>query len=168
MPSKRNADIRSIGIDFYWAGITDTAAVRDLLAEYGRELEQEHDYSLALVGPSDDPLAKFRNVGGSFLLAQRGLDILAGGRLRPFPEVEGAAEIKRVFVRPAARGVGLGREITVRLIDRARADGFKLVLLDTLGTLESAQKLYSSLGFQERDAYHTEGVPGMRYYQLSI
>lgn len=65
----------------------------------------------------------------------------------------GVAEIKRVFVRNSARGLGAGRALMQAVIDQSRIDGFSRILMDTGEPLKAAQNLYLSMGFRLRDAY---------------
>jgi len=73
--------------------------------------------------------------------------------LRPMAD-DGACELKRLYVRPAHRGEGIGRALTERAIDEARAMGYRTMRLDTGTFLDASQRLYASLGFVERDAYY--------------
>jgi len=73
--------------------------------------------------------------------------------LRPMAD-EGVCELKRLYVRPAHRGEGIGRALTAQAIDEARALGYRLMRLDTGTFLDASQRLYASLGFVERDAYY--------------
>jgi GNAT superfamily N-acetyltransferase len=67
------------------------------------------------------------------------------GALRPLaPDV---AEIKRMYVRPSARGLGVGRAILQRLIDDARGLGYKTIHLDSAPFMHEAHALYRSFGF---------------------
>jgi GNAT superfamily N-acetyltransferase len=66
----------------------------------------------------------------------------------------GTAELKRVFVRDEARGLGAGRDLMQALIAQCRSDGFERILLDTSTRLLAARALYLSLGFVERGPYH--------------
>ncbi len=71
----------------------------------------------------------------------------------------GIAEMKRVYVRPDARGSGLGRAIVERLIADARQFGFEIMFLDTSPTLTAARALSARLGFAELPPYPEVEVP---------
>ena len=82
---------------------------------------------------------------GRLLLARIGDEPVGVGTLKP---VDGATgEIKRMYVRPAARGRGVGRALLERLVADARADGYVVVRLETLDFMKEAHTLYRSLGF---------------------
>ncbi len=66
----------------------------------------------------------------------------------------GVAEIKRVYVTDSARGSGAGRAIMTALIDQCRADGFRMIRMDTGRAMTAATQLYLSLGFQLRGPYY--------------
>ena len=71
------------------------------------------------------------------------------------------AELKRLYVKPKARGTGLGRHLVERRIAAAREMGVKTLLVDTLKANVEMQGLYRSLGFEEIDVY-----PESATYQL--
>ncbi len=73
--------------------------------------------------------------------------------LRPMAD-EGVCELKRLYVRPAHRGEGIGRALTGRAIAEARAMGYRLMRLDTGTFLDASRRLYASLGFAERGPYY--------------
>ena len=93
---------------------------------------------------------------GDLLLAHV-QDRLAGcGALRPLLDVDdaNACEMRRLYVRPEFRGLGLGRMIAQALVDRARQAGYSVMLLDTLNDMAAARELYGSLGFIETEPYY--------------
>ena len=72
-------------------------------------------------------------------------------------------EMKRLFVRPAARGLGLGKALIARVIDEARAIGYAEMVLDTLPVMTEAQRLYQAFGFRDIPQYCENPIPGARY-----
>ena len=85
---------------------------------------------------------------GTLLLATDGLIAIGCGALRRLDSIRGQiCEMKRLYVRPEARGLGVGRQIAGRLIEEAVRLGYTKMVLDTLDRLEAAMHLYESLGF---------------------
>jgi ribosomal protein S18 acetylase RimI-like enzyme len=81
---------------------------------------------------------------------------------------EGRCELKRMYIRPAFRGLGLGRAMALRIISRAREAGYREMLLDTLPFLTAAQALYRSLGFCEIERYNDSPMTGSTYMLLRL
>ena len=77
-------------------------------------------------------------------------------------------EMKRLYVRPSARGTGLGKGLVEAAITNARQGGYAELRLDTLATMAPAQALYHSLGFVEIPAYGHSHVPGTVFYALTL
>src|SRR6266581_5799548 len=103
---------------------------------------------------------------GCLLLAIDGATILGGVGLRPLRGSD--CEMKRLYVRPAGRGQGLGRMLTIAVIGEARQAGYRRVLLDTLPTMTEALVLYRSLGFTEVAPYYANPIAGVSYLALSL
>jgi len=79
-----------------------------------------------------------------------------------------AAEMKRLYVRPAFRGLGLGRQLAEAALDAARLAGYACVLLDTLHDMEAARSLYQELGFKEVPAYYNNPLAGSHYLKVDL
>lgn len=103
---------------------------------------------------------------GCVLIARRNGAALGCVAFRAF--MEEACEMKRLYVQPRARGAKLGRELTTRLIQSARAAGYRRVVLHTLESMAAARALYLSLGFRERSAYDENPIPGAIYMELDL
>ena len=95
---------------------------------------------------------------GVMLLARAsaGGDLLGCVALRALPGMPERCEMKRMYVREAARGSGLGRALAVAVIGEAERLGYRSMVLDTLPHLTAAQALYRSLGFRQTGISDTE------------
>jgi len=107
---------------------------------------------------------------GQLLLAMAGADVLACCALRPLDTVDysNACEIRRLYVRPVHRGLGLGRRLAEAQMDFARMQGYSCMLLDTLSDMEAARALYQDLGFQEIPPYYFNPIAGAHYLKVEL
>lgn len=103
---------------------------------------------------------KFQPPNGRFYLVRSESHIAGVGCLKELES--GIGEIQRMYVQPRFRGQGLGRAIVNRLIEDARAIGFRRLKLESLEFLKAAHRLYRSVGFHEIDPYDDNS---MRSYQ---
>jgi len=85
------------------------------------------------------------------------------GALRPVGP--GVAEMKRLWIRPAFRGRGLGRTVAEALVRAADGEGYGAVRLDTLAGMREAQALYASMGFRAIPPYYENPLPGVVYME---
>ncbi len=77
-------------------------------------------------------------------------------------------EMKRLYVKPQFRGHNIGKELVLKLIDEAKGIGYKKMRLDTVPAMQTAQKLYKSIGFKEIEPYRLNPVPGAVYMELEL
>jgi ribosomal protein S18 acetylase RimI-like enzyme len=139
--------------------------VRELFVEYAAGLGvdlcfQSFDEELAgLPG-------KYAPPDGALLLAT--VDGEPAGCVALRPLGDGACEMKRLYVRDAYRGMGLGRALVARVIAEAEARGYAAMRLDTLDTMATALRLYQGFGFRDTGAYVYNPIPGARYLELAL
>jgi len=88
--------------------------------------------------------------------------------VRPLPDSEGVCEMKRLYVDPEFRGMGVGLELALAAINAAKAIGYRRLLLDTLPSMRMAVKLYRELGFTEAPAYYKTPVEGTMFLSLHL
>jgi putative acetyltransferase len=90
--------------------------------------------------------------------------------LRPLYNTDhlNACEMKRLFVRPAFRGFGLGRLLVERVLSDGQLAGYTTMLLDTLSDMETARALYQEMGFVEVAPYYHNPIPGAHYLKVDL
>lgn len=109
---------------------------------------------------------KYAPPGGRLYIARCGGMPAGCIALRPIdPE---RCEMKRLYVRPAFRKMGLGRTLAQKVIADARDIKYRHMLLDTLTTLADAVRLYRSLGFYETEPYYNNPFPETVYFRLDL
>ena len=82
---------------------------------------------------------------------------------------DGICEMKRLYVKPEARGLGIGKKLVELVISDAKNIGYKKMRLDTLAEkMKEAQKLYKSSGFYEIEAYYNNPIEGVVYMELDL
>lgn len=138
---------------------------RELFEEYAHALGTDLEYQgfaaelAALPAPYAPPL-------GALFIAYVDGEAAGCAALRPLGD--GVGEMKRLYVRPNHRKVGLGNHLIDTVIAAARQAGFGQLRLDTLPSMTSAQALYRKLGFVETPPYNDKYLPGTRFFALPL
>ena len=140
------------------ATATDVPAVVDpLFREYGEWVAGQLEQDVGITFTEADlarhhdafrsELPQLLGPRGRLLVARLGNDPVGVGTLKPVDDT--TAEIKRMYVRPAAQGLGVGRALLARLVRDARVEGYATVRLETLRFMTAAQAMYRSFDFVE-------------------
>lgn len=144
-------------------------AIRDLFLEYQASL----GIDLCFQGFDQE----LNNLPGDYVAPSGGLllanvDGQAAGccAFRPLVTSDhlDACEMKRLFVRPGFRGLGLGRQLVDAIVLAAQQAGYTTMLLDTLSDMESARALYQEVGFVETEPYYHNPLAGAHYLKLDL
>ncbi len=150
-------------------GEASLAALRGIMQEYAQSLSvnlgfQSFDEELAGL-PGD-----YKEPRGALISALVDGQLAGCCALRPLDSADysSASEMKRLYVRPAFRGLGLGRQLAEATLDAARRSGYACVLLDTLSDMEAARALYEELGFEEIPPYYHNPIAGAHYLKVNL
>lgn len=147
------------------AGESDLAVVAELFREYGASLGIDLDFQhfarelAAMPGEYAEPR-------GMLLLAR--VESAAAGCVGLRPLEADICEMKRLYVRPSFRGLGLGEQLARAAIDAARNRGYARMRLDTLPSMTGARALYDKLGFRDIPPYRFNPVQGTSFLELSL
>ena len=143
----------------------DIAAVRTLFLEYAASLDVDLAYQ-GFQGEVASLPGDYAPPRGCLFLAREGQNAVACVGVRP---IDGEiCEMKRLYVRPEARGSGIGRDLAVAAIEFGRAAGFRAMRLDTLPSMMTAHTLYHALGFRSIAAYRPSPVAGTLFMELPL
>jgi ribosomal protein S18 acetylase RimI-like enzyme len=143
----------------------DLKTARDLFEQYAHSLGFDlgfQDFAAEL----ENLPGKYAPPHGRLLLAKQDDRIVGCVALRKLEE--NICEMKRLYVIPSARGQGMGRKLAETIIAQAKAMGYKHMRLDTVASMQAANRLYSSLGFHPIAAYRYNPLEGAQFYELSL
>ena len=139
--------------------------VRTLFREYATGLGFDLDFQ-GFEAELELLPGKYAAPAGGLFLAQRQGESLGCVAFRPLQD--GDCEMKRLYVRPAARGEKLGRRLAVHVCEAARGAGYRRICLDTIDTMREAIALYESLGFREIAPYVFNPIAGAKYFARAL
>lgn len=147
----------------------ELSAARTLFQEYAASLEVDLCFQGFAAELADLP-GEYALPRGTLLLARVDGALAGCCALRPLDNCDypNAGEMKRLFVRKAFRGFGIGRQLADAVLDAARQAGYACVLLDTLDDMEAARALYTDLGFVEIPPYYHNPLTGSHYLKVDI
>jgi len=144
----------------------DLDAVAALFDGYAASLPVDlgyQDFAAELAGLP----GKYAAPHGALLLARDSAGAPLGCvALRPLDD--GVCEMKRLFLRPEARGTGLGRALAEAIVAAGRERGYRELRLDTLPSMTSAIALYERLGFERIEPYYAPTPPGTVFMALQL
>lgn len=147
----------------------DLDALREIFREYAASLQIDLSFQNFEQELNTLP-GEYAAPRGALLLAQVNGEVAGCCALRPLDSVDfpNACEMKRLYVRPAFRGLGLGRQLAEAIMDMARINAYDHVLLDTLDDMEAARTLYADLGFVEVPPYYHNPIAGAHYLKAGL
>jgi GNAT superfamily N-acetyltransferase len=158
MASRAPCEIRDVAASDVPAVV---ALVREVLSEFGLVFGEgcETDAQLARLPGS------YVEAGGRFWVAVRDGALL--GTCGVFPVAPGALELRKMYLAPAARGLGIGKALLEAAVAHARASGAAHLVLDTIERMEAARAFYEAHGFVRDDA-QVRGARCTRGYRLDL
>lgn len=147
-------------------GDDDLIAIAGLFQAYGASLDVDLAYQ-DFAGEVADLPGKYAPPAGALLLARDAAGEAIGCvGMRPLSD--GVCEMKRLYVAPEGRGLGLGRALMQAVTDQARRQGYGEMRLDTLPTMAAAQGLYRQAGFEVIPPYYDTPVEGTVFMRLML
>jgi GNAT superfamily N-acetyltransferase len=143
----------------------DWQTARRLVEEYATTLDLDLSFQ-GFAHEVEHLSSAYASPAGAFLLAEETGVHLGCVGVRRFSD--GVGEVKRLYVRPVARGRGVGRLLAQGILARAAALGYSRLLLDSLPSMREAQSLYVSLGFKPTAPYRFNPVVDTVYLELPL
>ena len=158
-----SCDHLSMTVELEWNPAPDE--VRPLFLEYAGSLSFDLGFQ-DFAGELANLPGEYAAPCGALLLAR--VSGTSAGCVALRRIAAGTAELKRLYVRPEHRGLGLGRLLAEAIVEHARELEYQRLRLDTAPEMAAAHELYESLGFREIAAYRENPVGGARFLELEL
>jgi putative acetyltransferase len=153
-------------VDLLWANAQqDWQQLAEIFGEYVQSTQTDLSFQ--------SPQTEFARLPGDYaapkgagLMVQVSGELVGCAALRPIDTL--TAELKRVYIKPSHRGMGLGRLVVNTMIACAQSKGYRWLCLDVLAEFQAAQALYTDLGFIDGPARTFNPVPGTRFMSRAL
>jgi ribosomal protein S18 acetylase RimI-like enzyme len=140
-------------------------SIKMLFEEYANSLDFDldfQDFDKELVNLPGN----YSSPKGCLLLVKEEGEIAGCVALRELSE--GVCEMKRLYIKPQFRDLGIGRALAEAIIEKAQKIGYTHMRLDTAPSMHAARALYASLGFKEISSYRYNPIEGAVFMELSL
>ena len=139
--------------------------IKELILEYTQRLGRDLTFQ-NLNEELQNPAKKYTAPEGELLVAVDNSEVL--GMIAYHKLSEDCCEMKRLYVKPACRGMKLGEKLIAELLRHAKRAGYKEMVLDTIIPLQSAIHLYKKFGFVECEAYYNNPMSDVLYFKKTL
>ena len=139
--------------------------VKELIQEYSRRLGRDLSFQ-NIEDELKDPSHKYAAPEGELLVAIEGEKVLGMVAYRQHSDTR--CEMKRLYVRPAARGMHLGDMLVCEILAHAKNAGYQEIVLDTIVPLKAAIYLYKKHGFEKCEAYYYNPMDDVIYMRKAL
>jgi ribosomal protein S18 acetylase RimI-like enzyme len=170
-----NRDVAGYTLEELTPSSPSSTLARELLLEYGHFVASQGNVASFCYGTLEQEAAalpkSYIDQGGGAIIAFANSQPAGFVAWRSFakPGLSHAWELKRLWLRPNARGLGIGRALVQAVINRALAARKSAILLDTEPqSMASAYRLYQKMDFSECSAYNGSALPGILYMRKNL
>jgi len=138
---------------------------KELLVEYADSLGFDLTFQNFNKELANFP-GEYSSPRGCLLLAEYENQLVGCVALRPLSDE--ICEMKRLYVKPKFRGLGIGRTLADAIIEKARRIGYSYMRLDTVPSMKAARALYESLDFKRINPYRYNPIEGAEFMELKL
>ncbi len=146
-------------------GVDYIPQVKELIMEYTQRLNRDLSFQ-NLDEELSDPAKKYTAPEGELIVAVDKEEVL--GMVAYHKHSDSRCEMKRLYVKPQARGTHLGEKLVEEITRRAKKAGYKEMVLDTIVPLKAAVRLYRKAGFKECEPYYHNPMQDVIYMKKKL